>query len=117
LGRGRVVGGSIQCPFHHWEYGANGRCTRIPMTTTIPAFAQQKCYPAQERHGFLFFFNGREPLFPLPFFFDESPDEFVAGKPFRFLGDCTWYMLAATFSKKLLDSRPGGCVYSPVLAA
>ena len=95
LGRGRVVGDSIQCPFHHWEYAADGRCTRIPTTTSVPAFAQQKCYPAQERHGFLFFFNGREPLFPLPFFFDESPGEFVAGKPFRFVGDCTWYMLAA----------------------
>jgi phenylpropionate dioxygenase-like ring-hydroxylating dioxygenase large terminal subunit len=53
------------------------------------------CYPVEERHGFVFFFNGREPRFPLPFFFDESPADFVAGKPFRFVGDCTWYMLAA----------------------
>jgi nitrite reductase/ring-hydroxylating ferredoxin subunit len=95
LGRGRIIGDSIQCPFHNWEYGSDGRCTHIPTTARIPAFARQACYPVQERHGFVFFFNGREPLFPLPFFFDESPGEFVAGKPFRYVGDCTWYMLAA----------------------
>jgi nitrite reductase/ring-hydroxylating ferredoxin subunit len=95
LGRGRVVGDALQCPFHNWEYGPDGRCTRIPTTDAIPAFARQMCYPVQERHGFIFFFNGREPLFPLPFFFDEQPEAFVAGKPFRFVANCTWYMLAA----------------------
>lgn len=95
LGRGRVLGDHLQCPFHHWEYGPDGRCTRIPAAPTVPAFARQVCYPVEERHGFVFFFNGGTPLFPLPFFFDEHPDAFVAGKPFRALGDCTWYMLAA----------------------
>jgi aminopyrrolnitrin oxygenase len=95
LGRGRVIGASLQCPFHNWEYGPDGRCTRIPTTTAIPAFARQMCYPVAERHGFVFFFNGREPLFPLPFFTDERPEDFVAGKPFRFVANCTWYMLAA----------------------
>src|SRR5712692_1151642 len=30
LGLGCVVGENIQCPYHHWEYGPDGRCTRIP---------------------------------------------------------------------------------------
>jgi aminopyrrolnitrin oxygenase len=95
LGRGRIVGDSIQCPFHNWRYGVDGRCVEIPGTSPIPSFARQTCYPAHERHGYVFFFNGRQPLFPLPFFFDCEPDDFVAGRPFRYLADCTWYMNSA----------------------
>jgi hypothetical protein len=52
-------------------------------------------YPAQLRHGLLFFFNGLRPLFPLPFFLGERPHDFRAGRPFRFVADCPWYLLAA----------------------
>ena len=95
LGRGRVVGDAIQCPFHNWEYLADGRCICIPGTPEIPEFARQTSYPAIERHGFVFFFNGPEPLFGLPFFFTARPENFVAGRPFRFVGDLSWYMLVA----------------------
>lgn len=95
LGRGRVVGESIQCPFHNWRYGADGRCLEIPCTHRIPSFARQRTFPVEERHGYVFFFNGREPLFPLPFFFDADPEQFVAGRTFSYLADTTWYMNAA----------------------
>src|SRR6516165_1851239 len=95
LGRGQVVGEGIRCPFHHWTYGTDGRCLHLPGVRNVPSFARQQCYPLVERHGFLFVFNGPEPLFPLPFFFDADPAEFVAGTPFRFVADCTWYLLAA----------------------
>ena len=95
LGRGRVIGESIQCPFHNWRYGVDGVCVEIPCTKQIPHLARQLAYPVVERHGYLFFFNGREPLFPLPFFFDCDPAEFVAGRVFRYHADCTWYMNAA----------------------
>ena len=95
LSRGCVVGETIRCPFHHWEYNAQGRCTHIPAAEEIPAFARQVTYPALERHGLVFFFNGAEPTFELPFFFDERPGDFVRGKPFSFVANCTWYMLAA----------------------
>src|SRR5437016_3033612 len=42
LGRGRVVGEALQCPFHHWEYATDGRCQRIPAQADIPAFARQR---------------------------------------------------------------------------
>jgi len=95
LGLGRVVGETIQCPFHHWQYNTAGHCVRIFGEDEIPEFACQRSYPVIERHGFVFFFNGCEPLFPLPFFFDERPEDFVAGVPFRFTADCPWYMLVA----------------------
>jgi phenylpropionate dioxygenase-like ring-hydroxylating dioxygenase large terminal subunit len=94
LGRGRVTGEAIQCPFHNWSYGTDGRCVAIPCASEIPSAARQRAYPVQERHGYVFFFNGRA-LFPLPFFFGADPDAFAAGRTFRYLADCTWYMNAA----------------------
>jgi len=95
LGCGTVVGETIQCPFHHWRYGADGVCTSIPHAAQIPAFARLQTYPVAERHGSVFFFNGCEPLFPLPFILDADPAEFVAGKAFHYVADCNWYMNSA----------------------
>ena len=95
LGCGKVLGESIQCPFHNWRYALDGRCVEIPGVSSIPSFARQRCYPVHERHGYVFFFNGREPLFPLPFFFDADPEGFVAARPFRYVADCTWFMNSA----------------------
>ena len=95
LGCGTVVGESIQCPFHHWRYGADGVCTSIPHAAQIPAFARLQTYPVAERHGSVFFFNGPEPLFPLPFILDADPGDFVAGETFRYVADCNWYMNSA----------------------
>jgi nitrite reductase/ring-hydroxylating ferredoxin subunit len=103
LGCGKVVGDTIQCPFHGWRYGPDGLCKHVPRAAvTAPhtrqgavPFARLRTYPVAERHGYLFFFNGREPLFPLPFFWDEDPAKFVAGKSFKYVADCNWYMNAA----------------------
>jgi nitrite reductase/ring-hydroxylating ferredoxin subunit len=95
LGGGQVVGEAIQCPFHSWQYGADGQCVHIPAASQVPPFARQTCYPAAERHGSVYFFNGPQPLFPLPFFLDERGEDFVAGKPFQFIAECSWYMVAA----------------------
>jgi nitrite reductase/ring-hydroxylating ferredoxin subunit len=95
LGCGTVVGETIQCPFHHWRYGADGICTSIPHVGQIPPFARLRTYPVAERHGSIFFFNGCEPLFPLPFMLNADPADFVAAKVFRYVADCNWYMNSA----------------------
>ena len=95
LGCGNVVGESIQCPFHNWKYGADGVCNHIPGTGSIPAFARQTLYPVEERHGYVFFFNGTAPLFPLPFFFDAGPENYTAGRIFSYVSDCNWFVNAA----------------------
>jgi nitrite reductase/ring-hydroxylating ferredoxin subunit len=95
LGCGQIVGDAIQCPFHNWRYAADGQCIAVSGAARVPAFARQHCYPVEERHGYVFFFNGKEPLFPLPFFFGADPDAFVAAHPFRYVADCSWYMNSA----------------------
>lgn len=95
LGRGCVVGESIQCPFHHWEYGPDGRCTHIPVTKSIPPSARQAVFPAVERHGYVFFFNGPEALFPLPFFPDCELEDFRIARPFTTVLHCPWYLIGA----------------------
>lgn len=95
LGCGRVIDGALQCPFHAWRYGPDGACRAIPGARRIPVSARQRRWPATERHGQVFVFNGERPLFPLPFVLDENPDHFVGGRPFRYVADCTWYMNAA----------------------
>lgn len=94
LGTGCVVGEHILCPYHRWGYDVDGRCVLIPGSTEIPAFARQLSYPAVVRHGFLFFFNGREASFPLPFFEGLEVDALVAGRVFHFDADCPWYLVA-----------------------
>lgn len=96
LGGGTVVGECVRCPFHNWEYDADGRCTRVPgLNGPIPRFAELTTYPAEERCGYVFFFNGPAPLFPMPFFFDVEPTEMAASMPFQFVANCTWYMFAS----------------------
>lgn len=95
LGRGRVIGAALQCPFHNWEYGTDGRCTHIPSSPAIPAFARQTSYPVAVRHGLIFFFHGRQPLFPLPFFPGADADDFVRAEPFEAVLRCPWYMVGA----------------------
>ena len=95
LGRGTVVGDTIRCPFHHWRYASDGRCAAAAGCERPPKSAKLRCYPAIERHGYVFFFNGPEPLFQLPFFPDCDEDAFAASARFRFEMDCPWFMLVA----------------------
>ncbi len=95
LGNGRVVADTVQCPFHQWRYGTDGRCVHIPAASEIPPFARQRSYPVVERHGLIFFFNAPRPLYPLPFFSDADPDDFIAASPFGLTLRCPWWLVGA----------------------
>jgi phenylpropionate dioxygenase-like ring-hydroxylating dioxygenase large terminal subunit len=95
LGNGRLVGETIQCPYHHWRYGRDGRCVHIPSGMPIPDFARQRSYPAMDRHGLVFFFNGPRPLYPLPFFADADPEDFIRARPFGMTLQCPWWLVGA----------------------
>lgn len=95
LAGGCVVGENLQCSLHHWQFGTDGHCSHVPATENIPSFARQTSYPAVVRHGYVYFFNGRAPDFPLPFFDSLSPDDLVASRPFVETVHCPWYMIGA----------------------
>jgi phenylpropionate dioxygenase-like ring-hydroxylating dioxygenase large terminal subunit len=114
IGCGEVVGETIQCPFHHWRFDRDGRCAEIPALREIPAFARQQSYPVIARHGFVFFFNAVEALYPLPFFEAESPEDFAAGKLFSYEADANWFMVAAQgFDRQHFESVHDRRLLSP----
>lgn len=63
---GRVAGNHLVCPFHHWEYGPDGRCVRTGIGDPAPGRARLFTFPVCEKYGLIFAFNGVEPLFELP---------------------------------------------------
>jgi len=66
---GKVVGESLRCPFHHWEFGADGGCTRIPYANRIPPKAKLRSWPVTERNGMVMIYHdpdGAAPSFEVP---------------------------------------------------
>ena len=66
LSGGEIVDGKVRCPYHHWKFASNGKCAEIPGESVIPGAAKIYNYPAAERWGMIWAFNGEEPLHPLP---------------------------------------------------
>lgn len=58
---GRVMGETIRCPFHGWQFdGASGACTHIPYCDEIPQRAQVFAWPVQEKNGMIFVWRHAE---------------------------------------------------------
>ena len=52
---GRVMGETIRCPFHGWQFdGTSGDCTHIPYCDRIPPKARVRSWPVQEKNGMVF---------------------------------------------------------------
>ena len=70
LGYGaQVAGESIRCPFHHWEFGVDGGCTRVPYAKRIPPRAKLHSWPVTERNGMVMIYHdsaGGAPDFEVP---------------------------------------------------
>lgn len=82
LSVGEVDGDVLRCDFHHWEYGLDGRCSKIPVTDRIPQTARLYSFAAAERWGLIWAFNGEEPLYDLPEF-PTLPEEQIAHRVFE----------------------------------
>jgi nitrite reductase/ring-hydroxylating ferredoxin subunit len=79
LGVGKVVGNNIQCAFHHWEYGGDGRCTLIPSGDRIPTSARLHSFPVAESFGLIWAYWGPgEPVYPVPTFTDWDDEKWVS---------------------------------------
>ena len=82
LGLGKVVEDTVQCPYHGWRFGGDGRCTRIPSLgkdARVPARARVDSYPTTERYGLVFAFLGdlpeaeRPPIMAIPEYGQDGP--------------------------------------------
>ncbi|XP_070136022.1 cholesterol 7-desaturase nvd [Drosophila bipectinata] len=52
---GRVDGDCIVCPFHQWSFrGSDGKCIKIPYSTSVPRSAKVKSWISQETNGIIF---------------------------------------------------------------
>jgi nitrite reductase/ring-hydroxylating ferredoxin subunit len=67
---GRVIGDSVRCPFHGWQYdGESGRCVAIPYCERIPPQARVRPYEVVERNQMIFAWHhteGKPPSWEVP---------------------------------------------------
>ena len=75
LSTGKVIGDSIQCPFHGLEFAGSGACTLIPANgkaSPIPQRYSAPSFPVRDEHGFIWLWWGeaRDAYPPVPFFDD-----------------------------------------------
>ncbi len=73
LSKGKILDDHLECPFHGFQFDANGRCQLIPANgrnTPVPKAFQAFTYPTHEAHGLIFIWWGepRETLPPVSFF-------------------------------------------------
>ncbi|WP_437645525.1 Rieske 2Fe-2S domain-containing protein [Sorangium sp. So ce362] len=83
LGLGRVVDGTIECPYHGFRFASDGRCVAIPCEgrgasarAAADALALTR-YEVREQRGFVWLFWGERPaeLPPVPWFEGLPADE------------------------------------------
>ena len=64
LSGGKVVGGRLQCPYHGWEFNAEGRCVRVPAQPELKRIPEGACTPSiplKEQQGYLWIWHGNRP--------------------------------------------------------
>ncbi|MFM0247765.1 Rieske 2Fe-2S domain-containing protein [Paraburkholderia sediminicola] len=66
LASGEVRGNSLVCPFHQWNWGANGVCTHIPYATRVPPKARIQSWHTCEQNRLLFIWSDYEGAAPTP---------------------------------------------------
>ncbi|MEQ8398365.1 aromatic ring-hydroxylating dioxygenase subunit alpha [Thalassobaculum sp.] len=65
LSDGRFDQGEVECCYHGWRFGTDGRCTAIPSLTTDQAMDVDKIrvrtYPVVDRHGAIWIYMPADP--------------------------------------------------------
>jgi len=58
LSRGSLCGDAVACPYHGMQYGADGRCVKVPGQERVPPAAVVQSFPVIERYGLVFLWIG-----------------------------------------------------------
>ncbi len=69
LGNGRVIGEQIQCYFHQWRFGPDGRLAEIPCRKSLDKSVsgiKNRAYPVSEAYGHLWVFSAEAATHPMP---------------------------------------------------
>ena len=84
---GTVVGNSIRCPFHAWEWdGETGGCAAIPYAKKIPPKARVGVWPTAERNQMVLVWHhlgGETPDWEVGDFEETSQRRLVRSRAFR----------------------------------
>jgi len=66
LSHGRVVDNNLECAYHGWRIGGNGKCVAVPYLTVNQKLPNCKIrhYPVREQDGFIWLFPGDPNLAP-----------------------------------------------------
>ena len=78
---GHVQGEAIQCPFHGWQWDADGRNVCIPYEPRPNRGKRIRTYPVVERNESVYLWHdvaGREPHFDVPDLFADFDDGLTA---------------------------------------
>jgi phenylpropionate dioxygenase-like ring-hydroxylating dioxygenase large terminal subunit len=75
LAAGEVIDDELRCMFHHFCYGADGSCTRVPSGARPPAGARVHSFPVAESVGLVWVFNGDAPASGPPEITGYAPGE------------------------------------------
>jgi nitrite reductase/ring-hydroxylating ferredoxin subunit len=66
---GKVVGDTLQCPFHGWRFDGDGHCVEVPYSKRIPPHAAVRAWQVVERYGLVFVWHhleGKPPFYRVP---------------------------------------------------
>jgi phenylpropionate dioxygenase-like ring-hydroxylating dioxygenase large terminal subunit len=75
LSQGKLAGDRLKCPFHGFEYGADGACQYVPAVGKngkFPHALEVVTYPTHEEHGYIYIWWGEpRPDIKPPKFYDD----------------------------------------------
>lgn len=74
LAKGKVVGNTVRCFFHHWQFDGTGTCTKIPCQDEIPQKARVPHYQVTEAYGSIWIYPGVDEAPQLADFAELSHD-------------------------------------------
>lgn len=78
LSGGKIVGNNVECPFHGFQFGGDGKVKLIPANgknAVVPESQHVHSYPVYENFGLVWIWYGdKSKITEKPFFFEELAD-------------------------------------------
>jgi phenylpropionate dioxygenase-like ring-hydroxylating dioxygenase large terminal subunit len=98
LGHGGTVAGcALECPFHGWNFGADGTCTRVPYSDHVSPRARVRTYELDEHSGLILAWYhplDKGSMWRVPAVTEHTDREFTAQLREQWRIRTTWYEIA-----------------------